>query len=202
MIGRINDALRRVPVWAVYLVGILPPFWMLYQGVTGNLGVDPTKAMEHQLGKLGLQALILGLAVTPLRGLIGLNLMKFRRAIGVLSFYYITTHLLVWLLLDVQIAAQIWADIVKRPYITIGMAGFVLLVPLAATSNNYSVRKLGPAWRKLHKLTYPAVVLGGVHFVMLTKSWQVEPIAYFTVIVLLLSYRAFKSATRKRIVRV
>ncbi len=95
---------------------------------------------------------------------------------------------MVWLFLDVQIWSQIWADIVKRPYITIGMAGFVLLIPLAVTSNNLSMRKMGPVrWRKLHKLTYPAVLLGGVHFMMLVKGWQVEPMIYLAVILGLLA---------------
>jgi len=195
---RLNATLRRVPVWAVYLVGLLPPVWFLYQGLTGGLGVDPVKAIEHRLGELGLQALILGLAVTPLRGLIGLNLMKFRRAIGVLTFYYISMHLLVWLVLDVQILSQIWADILKRPYITIGMAGFLMLLPLAVTSNNLSVRKLGQRWRTLHKLVYPAAILGGVHFVMLVKGWQMEPMIYLAVILGLLLYRVVKSTTRAR----
>ncbi len=195
---RLNATLRRVPVWAVYLVGLLPPVWFLYQGLTGGLGVDPVKAIEHRLGELGLQALILGLAVTPLRRLIGLNLMKFRRAIGVLTFYYISMHLLVWLVLDVQILSQIWADILKRPYITIGMAGFLMLLPLAVTSNNLSVRKLGPRWRTLHKLVYPAAILGGVHFVMLVKGWQMEPMIYLAVILGLLLYRVVKSTTRAR----
>lgn len=198
LIDRINTILRRVPVWAVYLVGLLPPVWFLYQGLTGGLGVDPVKVIEHKLGELGLQALILGLAVTPLRGLIGLNLMRFRRAIGVLTFYYIGTHLLVWLVLDVQILSQIWADILKRPYITIGMGAFLMMLPLAVTSNNLSVRKLGPRWRKLHKLVYPAAILGGVHFIMVVKGWQVEPMIYLSVILALLLYRMVKSGARAR----
>ncbi len=202
LIDTLNKALRRVPVWLVYLLGALPPVWFLYLGLTGGLGgVEPIKALEHELGELALQAVILGLAVTPpLRGMIGLNLIKFRRAIGVLTFYYVSTHLLVWLVLDVQILSQIWADILKRPpYITVGMASFLLMLPLAVTSNNLSVRKLGPRWRKLHKLVYPAAILGGVHYVMLEKTWQTEPpLTYLGIILALLAWRVVKSAQRSR----
>lgn len=185
----INGALRKLPVWPIYVAGALPPVWYFYLGLTGGLGVEPIKEFEHRLGILGLQMLIAVLAVTPLRNLTNISLIRFRRAMGLLTFYYIAAHLAVWLFLDVQIAAQIWADIVKRPYITIGMAGFVLMLPLAITSNNLSVRKLGPRWRKLHKLVYPVALLGAVHFVMLRKGWQVEPLLYLAGIALLLVLR-------------
>ena len=145
--------------------------------------------------------LIVGLAVTPLRRFAGLNLIRFRRAIGLMAFFYVALHLLTWLVLDVQILSQIWADIVKRPYITIGMAGFVLLVPLALTSNNWSVRRLGPRWRKLHKLTYLAVLLGGVHYLMLAKGLQLEPLLYLGVILGLLALRIEPGKLRRRIGR-
>ncbi len=185
----VNQAIRKIPVWAVYLAGALPAPWFLYLALTGGLGVEPITALEHKLGELALQLLILGLAVTPLRQHLGLNLMKFRRAIGVLAFSYVALHLLVWLVLDVQLLGQIWADILKRPYITVGMAGFILLLPLAVTSNNWSVGRLGPRWRKLHKLVYPAVLLGGVHYVMLAKGFQLEPLLYLVAIIGLLLAR-------------
>lgn len=186
---RVNGYLRRVPVWLVYTIGVLPvPFW-LWLGINGQLGIDPVKEIEHRLGELALQTLLVCLAVTPLRRYARLNLMKFRRAIGVLAFYYVSCHLLVWLVLDVQIPAQIWADIVKRPYITIGMAAFALLLPLAVTSNNWSVRRLGNAWRRLHRLVYPAVLLGAIHYVMLVKGFQFEPLIYLGMVLLLLGLR-------------
>ncbi len=189
MIQRLNDLLRRVPVWAVYLLGALPAPWLFYQGITGGLGVEPIEALEHEFGELALQLLILGLAISPLRRFAGINLMKFRRAIGVLTFLYVAAHLLVWLVLDVQIPSQIWADIVKRPYITVGMAAFVLMLPLAITSNNWSVRRLGPRWRKLHRLVYPAAILGALHYVMLAKGFQIEPLVYLAIILGLLVVR-------------
>ncbi len=141
------------------------------------------------MGELGLKVLIATLAITPLRKFAGLNLIKFRRALGLIGFAYIFLHLLVWLVLDVQIVSQIIKDILKRPYITIGMAGFVMMLPLAVTSNNWSIRKLGSKWRGLHKLFYPAILLGAVHFVMLVKGWQVEPLVYLAIVVALLATR-------------
>ncbi len=185
----LNQILRRIPVWAVYALGALPAPWLFYQGMTGGLGIEPIEALEHEFGELALQLLILGLAVSPLRRFLGVNLMKFRRAIGVLTYSYVALHLLVWLVLDVQIPSEIWADIVKRPYITVGMAAFVLMLPLAVTSNNWSVRRLGPRWRKLHRLVYPAAILGGLHYVMLAKGFQIEPLIYLLIITGLLVLR-------------
>lgn len=200
MIDAINTALRRLPTWVLYLLGSLYPVWLLYLGMTGGLGADPVKALEHELGERALQLLILGLAVTPLRRFVGVNLIRFRRALGVLTFTYVALHLLVWLLLDVQIVSQILADIAKRPYITIGMAGFVLMVPLALTSNDASVKRLGRKWKRLHLLTYPAAFLGGLHYVMLVKGFQIEPLIYLTVIVVLLALRLFGFVVRSFVV--
>ncbi len=192
MVNWINRVSRRLPPWLFYMAAPLPVAWFLYLGFTGGLGVEPIRALEHKLGELGLQILLLVLAITPLRRYAGLNLLRFRRALGLVAFFYITLHLLVWLVLDVQIPAQIWADIVKRPYITIGMLAFVLMIPLALTSNNLSVRRLGKRWRKLHWLTYPAVLLGSLHFVLLAKGFQIEPLLYLGATVLLLALRLKK----------
>ena len=195
VIDRINAALRPVPTWLVYILYLLPVPWLLYLGLTDGLGREPIKALEHELGEIALQLLIIGLCVTPLRQYLGLNLMKFRRAFGVLAFTYVALHLLVWVVLDMSLLwSQMWADIWKRPYITVGMAGFLVLVPLALTSNNLSVRKLGAAsWRKLHKLTYLAVLLGGIHYIWLVKGIQIEPLLYMAVILALLGLRVVNS---------
>jgi sulfoxide reductase heme-binding subunit YedZ len=194
----INTAARRVPTWCVYLLYLLPVPWLLYQGVTGGLGVDPVKTLEHELGEIALQLLILGLCITPLRRFLNVNLIKFRRTFGVLAFTYVILHLLVWAVLDVQVLDSVAEDIVKRPYITIGMVSFALMLPLALTSNNWSVRKLGPVWRQLHKLTYGAVLLGGLHYIWLAKGLQPEPLVYMAVILLLLALRIKLPARRTR----
>lgn len=187
---RINAFARRVPTWPIYLIGGAVPAWYFYLGVTGGLGADPVKTMEHALGLLSLQVLIGVLAITPMRDYLGVNLVKFRRALGLLVFYFVLCHFLVWFFLDVQFVDEVWNDIVKRPYITIGMAGLVLMLPLAFTSNNLSIRKMGPvAWRRLHKVTYAVAILGGVHFVMASKTWAVEPMVYLGIILGLLALR-------------
>lgn len=191
VVQSVNNGLRRIPAWSLYVLGALPVVFLVVQLFAGQLGADPVKALEHKMGEIGLQLLVACLAITPLRKYLGLNLLKFRRAIGVLAFFYILVHLAVWLALDIQFLwGEIWADILKRPYITVGMVGFLLLLPLAITSNNLSVRKVGGLnWRKLHKLTYLAVPLGAIHFVMLVKGWQIEPLIYLGVILALLATR-------------
>lgn len=187
----INRTARKVPAWPLYILGALPVVWIYYQGLTGALGIDPVKKIEHQLGEWALWLLIAGLCVTPLRKYAGLNLLKFRRAVGLLAFFYVLAHFLTWLLLDLQLYwGQIGKDIVKRPYITVGFAAFLLLIPLAVTSNNWSIRKMGgTAWRRLHWLIYPAVLLGGLHFIWLAKGFQLEPLLYMTAILALLASR-------------
>lgn len=189
-IQRINAGIRLMPVWAVYIAGAGWALWLFWLAATGGLGVEPIEALEHRYGKLALQLIVLGLAVTPARQWLGLNLMPLRRAIGVLAFFYVAAHLLVWAVLDVQSPAAIWADIIKRPYVTIGMAGFALLLPLALTSNNWAVRRLGPVrWRALHRLVYPAAALGALHYIWQAKGFQIEPLAYLVVVVVLVALR-------------
>jgi len=195
----LNGALRRVPAWPIYIVSFGYAAALLWQGITGALGVDPVKVMEHAMGEAALYMLVAGLLVTPLRRTLGVNLLKFRRAIGLAAFFFLTCHLLIWAVLDVQRLDQVWADILKRPYITVGMVGFVLLIPLAVTSNNISIRKLGAqAWGNLHKLVYPAAILGGIHYVMLVKGWQVEPILWLGAILVLVGWRYMPGLSRRR----
>ena len=190
VIQRINQSIGRVPPWLVYVVAVFPPCWFLYLGLTGGLGVEPIKALEHRIGELALQILLVTLAVRPLRDVIGINLLKHRRALGVVTFVYVFLHLLVWLVLDVQILSEIWADIIKRPYITVGMASFLLMVPLAVTSNNRALRKLGPKkWGAVHRLMYPLALLASLHFVMLAKGFQIEPVIYLGITVVLIALR-------------
>src|SRR5690606_4128570 len=127
----------------------------------------------------------------------GVNLLRYRRQLGLLGFYYALLHLSTYLILDQGLdASAIVADILKRPYITIGMAAFALLVPLAATSNNIPIRQLGArAWSRLHRLAYVATALGALHFLMLVKAWPIEPIVYLGIVLALLGWRAWKSWT-------
>ncbi len=180
---RINRATRRIPAGPIYIVAVLIAGFQFYQGLTGALGPEPINALEREYGELALKLLILGLVITPLRSYAGVNLIKYRRAIGLSAFFFAAAHLAVWIFLDVRVWSRVIEEIIKRPYVTIGMAAFVLLIPLAVTSNNASMRALGAKWRKLHKLSYPAVLLGGIHYVWLVKGWPAEPFIYLAVII-------------------
>ena len=188
---RINGWLRRVPTWPVYLLGFGWIAWLFWRGATDYTLVEPIDWLERAYGEKALQLLVATLAVTPLRRFLGLNLLKFRRALGLLVFFFVLAHFLVWALLDVQALGAVWADILKRPYITIGMAAFAMLVPLALSSNDRSLRRLGGArWRKLHWLTYAIAVLGAVHYVWLARGFAIEPLVYLGLILILLATRA------------
>lgn len=186
----VNGILRRVPPFVIYLGGAAWGGWLFWLAATGGLGVDPVNALEREYGDIAIKLIVAGLAVTPLRRWAGINLLRFRRAIGVTCFFFVLAHFLVWALLDIGALGAIWADIVKRPYVTVGMLSFVLLIPLAMTSNNLSLRRMGAvAWRRLHKLTYPAAVLGAVHYLWIAKVIAIEPLVYLGLILGLLVLR-------------
>ncbi len=200
--GTINGALRRVQAWLIYLAGAAWAGWLFWLAVSGQMGAEPINALEREYGELALKLIILGLAVTPLRNWTGISLIRFRRAIGVTAFFFVLAHFLVWTVLDVQSLDRVWTEIVKRPYVTVGMAAFLMLIPLAVTSNNLSIRKLGGAtWRRLHKLVYPAALLGGIHFLWLVKGFQLEPIIYLAIIIVLLIARLPLAKWRAQLIR-
>jgi methionine sulfoxide reductase heme-binding subunit len=196
---RINPLARRLPTWVVYGAGLIPLAFVVTQALTGDLGADPVKTLERTLGLYALQFLIATLCITPLRRFTGIMLIRFRRALGLLTFLYAALHLTVWVTLDLAFRwGEIWADIVKRPYILVGMIALLVMVPLAVTSNNSSVRRLGgQVWQRLHKLTYLAAALGALHFVMLSKVWHVELVLYVAAILGLLALRLVPTARRR-----
>lgn len=200
MIDAINSLARRVPAWLVYLVGVIPPVWLFYQAMNGHLGADPVKALEHQIGKLGLQMIVAGLCISPLRRFAGLSLVKFRRAVGLVAFFYVVLHFAAWLVLDMGLRLdEALHDILRRPYVTAGMVGLAGLIPLAITSNNWSVRRMGPIrWQRLHWLTYLVALAGGIHYVWQAKTWTLEPLLYLAGIVALLAVRIVKIRKRMR----
>lgn len=196
----INGALRRLPAGTIYIVSAIYAGWEFWRALNqlGPYLVEPINVLERAYGEIALILMVVGLTVTPLRKWTGLNLLKFRRAIGVSAFFFVLAHFLVFAVLDVQSVSRVWEEVVKRPYVTVGMASFLMLIPLALTSNNLSLRKLGAAsWRKLHKLTYPAAVLGALHYLWLVKGFQIEPIIYLMVILALVATR-YLTLERKR----
>ena len=200
MLDKINRALRRVPTWVVYLLGTLPLLWIIFETLTGAIGVDPVKGIEWALGLWAIRLLIATLCITPLRWL-GLNLVRFRRQLGLVAFAYVALHFTAWLTIDMGLRwSQIIPDLYKRWYILIGMAALLCLIPLAITSNNASIRRLGALnWNRLHKLAYLATALGAVHFLMIGKVYTVQVLVYASIVAVLLLARVWKNGPLKLI---
>jgi methionine sulfoxide reductase heme-binding subunit len=178
----------------IYGVGFLPAMSTFWLGFTDRLGADPLRTLELTLGLWALRFLIATLCVTPLRDVGVINLLRYRRALGLLTFYYVLLHLGVWLILDQGLDPHaIAADILRRPYITIGMLAFAIMLPLALTSTSRAIKALGPGrWAALHKLVYAAAIAAALHFVMVVKSWPLEPLVYAGIVAALLLYRLAK----------
>lgn len=182
----------------IYVVGMMPAVWTFYLALTDQAGADPQKVLERALGLWALRYLVAGLAITPLRRIGGPNLVRYRRAIGLLAFFYAALHVVVYMALDQGLDfAAIWQDIVKRPYITVGLLAFVILIPLAITSNTAMIKRLGgAAWQKLHRWVYLATAAAALHFIMLVKAWPPEPLIYAGLVAGLLSFRVVSSSSR------
>jgi sulfoxide reductase heme-binding subunit YedZ len=177
-------------IWALYAVGLLPAVWTFYLGATGQLIGNPVKIFEHLLGEWALRFLILTLLISPVRDVFGINWVRYRRALGLLAFWYVAMHFLAYMVLDKRLAFDVIVeDVFKRWFITIGMAGFVLLIPLALTSNRWSIRTLGPGWNKLHRLIYPIAAAGALHYCLSVKVIGPEQLIYAGLVTLLIGWR-------------
>lgn len=165
-----------------------------------SLGANPIEELLHRCGKWGLNFLLLTLAVTPLRRLTGWNwLIRFRRMLGLFAFFYVVLHFLVYAGLDQRFAlGAVVEDIAKRPYITLGMTALLLLLPLAATSTNAMMRRLGGRWKKLHRLVYGISLLGVWHFYWQVKLDTLEPLIYAAALAVLLAFRLVEWRRRSR----
>lgn len=182
-----------VSIWLLYAVGLLPALYGFYLGATGMLPGNPVKEFEHLLGLWALRFLVATLAITPLRDLLGINWVRYRRALGLLAFWYVLMHFLTYMVLDQYLNfGAIITDIAKRPFITIGMAAFVMLIPLALTSNTWSIRRLGPRWVKLHRLVYIIAAAGALHFAMAVKVVGPEQWIYILLVLLLVLWRPMR----------
>lgn len=194
----------------LFAVAIAPALWLafaLYSDFvrgTRFLGSDPIKEAEHGYGEMTLRMLLATLAITPLRRLTGWNwLAKHRRTLGLLAFAYGVLHLTVWAIIDVQLIIDdlvgwdvVKTDLLKRPFITIGMLALLLMLPLAVTSTKGMIRRLGKAWTKLHRLVYVVAILGLVHFFMAVKlDWR-EPLVYALILAALLGWRLVEARRR------
>ena len=199
MSGRARIALK-ITVWVVALTPLarlLYGFWM------DDLTVNPIEYVTRELGETALRLLLASLALTPLRILFGISWpVTLRRLLGLFAFFYVCLHFAVWIVLDHFFDWRTMGDdIVKRPWITVGVTALLLLVPLAATSTTGMIKRLGGvAWRRLHRLVYVAATLGVLHYIWLAKKVLIQPWVYAAVLAVLLGIRA-GDAVRKLVKR-
>ena len=205
-----ETAIRWVAKPIVFTAALMPLAWIAWTAVasgfgpTGPLGANPIEYINRFLGDWAIRFLLMALAVTPLRGITGwTTLMRFRRMIGLFAFFYVCMHLSSYIGLDQFFDwGEIWRDITKRNYITVGMVNFLILTPLAATSTKGMIKRLGAKrWTKLHKLIYVAGIAACFHFYMMRKGVQLEPIIYAAICASLLGYRVLAYWKKKAAAR-
>jgi sulfoxide reductase heme-binding subunit YedZ len=199
-VQRWQIGLIKAAVWAACLA---PLVWLALRAtrVAGSYIADPVYEFEHVLGNTGLRLLLITLAITPLRILTGFNwLQRFRRLLGLFSFFYICLHFAAFVWLDLRFDwGRIFSEIAERPYLTLGMLGLVLLIPLAVTSTRGMQRRLGRRWTSLHRLIYPIAILGVWHFWWQVKADWREPAVYAGILAALLGFRAWRAWQRLRL---
>lgn len=183
--------LSKALLWPLCLAPLLFMLLGVFQVSGYGLGANPIEELLHRCGEWGLKFLLITLAITPLRRITGWSwLVRYRRLLGLFAFFYVMLHFVVYIWLDRQLdLGSIVEDIVKRPYITIGMVAIVMLIPLAVTSTRGMMRRLGRRWQKLHRLVYVIAILGVWHFWWQVKADFLEPSIYAGILALLLGVR-------------
>lgn len=185
---------------AAWFLCLLPLLVLLYRGLTDGLGANPISYVTNWLGQWTFRLLLVSLALTPLRIVTGLAWpVLLRRLVGLFTFFYASLHFLVWILVDHFFNwDQMLADLVKRRYITVGVLALMLLIPLAITSTNGMVKRLGgTAWRRLHRLVYLIGVLAALHFLWLAKGFRPDAVLYAVILTVLLGVRLFDAVRRR-----
>jgi sulfoxide reductase heme-binding subunit YedZ len=187
----VRNRLDAAAVKALLFLLCLSPFlYLLWDAFNGNLGANPVEELTHRSGDWTLRMLLITLAVTPLRRTTGYSLLRHRRMLGLFSFFYAIVHLTIYVWIDqVFLWDEIVADIIKRPYITVGFTALVILLSLAVTSTRGMQRRLGKRWKSLHKGIYIAAVLACLHFLWLTRADTLEPYIYIVIFAVLMLLR-------------
>jgi len=183
----------------VFAAALTPAGLLVYGFYTNDLTANPLDYITDQTGTWALALLVISLSVTPIRRLTGWNpIIKLRRMLGLFSFFYALLHLLTWVvLLNFFDLNEMVKDVFKRPFITIGMATFLILLALAVTSNQFSIRRLGRRWQRLHQLAYAAAIGAVIHFWWLVKEDVTEPRRWMVLVTLLLGLRAWWAWKRR-----
>jgi sulfoxide reductase heme-binding subunit YedZ len=183
---------RRWGKVVAFLLGLAPLAWLGWRALHGRLTANPIEFITHYTGDWTLRLVIIGLFITPLRKIFNQpDLIRYRRMIGLFAFFYGVLHFLTWIWLDKFFdPGEMWADIVKRRYITVGMAAFLMLIPLAVTSTTGWIRRLGgKRWQLLHRLVYFTAICGVIHYYWLVKSDIRLPLVYALFVAMLLGWR-------------
>jgi sulfoxide reductase heme-binding subunit YedZ len=175
----------------VFIACLLPLIWLLWDTLHDSLGTDPVAQLEHRTGIWALRLLLLTLSITPLRRVTGWHkAIRYRRMLGLFVFFYVSVHLLIYTFIDLEAYwSDLFKEIVKRPYITVGFTAWLLLIPLAITSTQKMMRRLGRRWQKLHRLVYVIALLGVLHFLWLVKADHREPLMYLGLLAGLMLWR-------------
>jgi methionine sulfoxide reductase heme-binding subunit len=184
----------------VFLLCLIPLAVLVWRALHGHLGANPIEALQHDTGDWTLNFLVFCLAVTPLRKILNLpELIRFRRMLGLYAFFYLCLHFLTYLGPDQSFSlASMWKDVFKRPFITVGFAAFLLLIPLAITSTAGWIRRLGgKRWQQLHRAIYLAAILGVIHYYWLVKSDVRKPLLYGALVAILLLWRVWNSFSKR-----
>ena len=196
-----SQLITRVIKPALYVAALLPLAWLLYALFSGLVMGDQVKFMQHVTGDTVLTCLMLTLAITPLRRITGWNeIIRVRRLIGLTAFWYACLHLTTYVVFDQDFSVmEITQDIVKHPWVLVGFTGFLSLVPLAITSTNGWIRRLGgKRWNRLHRLVYVAAIAGVLHYLWLVKKDITYPTLYAAILIVLLGVRLWWAAERAR----
>jgi len=183
--------MKRLGKPAVFVAALLPLAWIAWKYFDGRLGANPIRELEIETGLWTLRMLAITLAVTPFRRATGWNgIQKYRRMLGLFTFFYASVHLSMWAGVDWFFAwGDMWHEIVKHKYILIGMTTWLIMLPLAVTSTKGWVKRLGKDWTRLHRLIYVAAITGTIHYLWAVKKDTFFPLVYLAVFTLLLSYR-------------
>lgn len=185
---------------ALFVICLIPLARLIVLGLSGGLGANPIEFITRSTGTWTLVLLLVTLSITPLRKILNQpSLIKLRRMFGLFAFFYVCLHFTTYIWLDQFFdLSEIAKDIVKRPFITVGFSAFLLLIPLAVTSNNAIIKRMGArGWQRLHRLIYAIAILGVIHYWWLVKKDLTQPILYAACLALLLGYRIVTARHRK-----
>lgn len=184
----------------IFLLALIPFAYVVWRVLSNDLGPDPAQELAIETGEWSVRFLLLALAMTPAREITGvMGFVRNRRMIGLFAFFYASVHFLVWLSFLWGFRwGTIGAEIIERPYITVGFLAYVILLALAVTSPKAMVRKLGRNWKRLHRLVYGAGVLAIIHLLWIQRTDLIEPVIYGGILALLLGYRAVRSGQKRQ----